>query len=494
MPVHKKSFKLVQLMVAIAAAFSTSSASASDDIPRGKLIERLACAADQSQSYALYLPSTYDPHKTFPIIYAFDPGARGARPVDRFKDACEKLGFIIVGSNNSRNGPWAPTLTAFQAMWQDTHARLSIDDKRVYMAGLSGGARVACRLGFGLKGQVAGVIACSAGLPVGIDPTPTMPFALFATAGTEDFNYSELRRLHRVLNELKALNRFDVFEGGHEWAPSSTCIAALEWMELQAMKSGAKEKNEGFIESILKTDIEKARSLETSGQLYGAWAAYIQIAIDFRGLRDVTEFEKQAGQLKDSKEVSRGLKRDEQLDAEERKRGAEMQGLLEAIYARPAASTPVGSATGGAADDGSSPSRALTDLKRALADLKKKSEATEKTEERALARRLLNGFLVGESEASAGLIQEKKYAAAVERLRIDAQLTPDRPRVFFSLACAYALSGNKKRALEALNTAVDKGFIGLEELQRNPALDSLREDAAFKKIVEDVRLKTKQTS
>ena len=48
------------------------------DLPRGRVIDRVACKSSVTQSYALYLPSAYSPDRTWPVLYAFDAGARGA--------------------------------------------------------------------------------------------------------------------------------------------------------------------------------------------------------------------------------------------------------------------------------------------------------------------------------------------------------------------------------------------------------------------------------
>src|SRR6266850_1077717 len=98
----------------------TGSATQTNPIPRGKVIEKVVCAANPAQRYALYLPSNYTPVRAWPILYAFDPGARGSIPVNRFQEAAEKYGWIIAGSNNSRNGPMQPSREAFEAMWDDT--------------------------------------------------------------------------------------------------------------------------------------------------------------------------------------------------------------------------------------------------------------------------------------------------------------------------------------------------------------------------------------
>ena len=51
------------------------------------------------------------------------------------------------------------------------------------------------------KNRIAGVIASSAGYP-DARPRASVPFAVFGTAGTDDFNYSEMRQLERALQKL----------------------------------------------------------------------------------------------------------------------------------------------------------------------------------------------------------------------------------------------------------------------------------------------------
>jgi hypothetical protein len=77
----------------------------------------------------------------------------------------------------------------------------------------------------------------------------------------------------------------------------------------------------------------------------------------------------------------------------------------------------------------------------------------------------------------------------VTDLATEAELQPENPRVLYTLARASALKGDKRRALDALNKAVQKGFTSVAELERNHDLDSIRDDDQFKKIVESLRSK-----
>jgi poly(3-hydroxybutyrate) depolymerase len=191
---------------------------AAQDAPPAQGTRQLEVRNHQGQSYWMFVPSNYTADRAWPILYCLDPGARGRVPVERFAAAAEKAGFLVAGSNNSRNGPMAPTQEAINLLVGDTHERFSIDDARVYVAGLSGGARVA--LEWAENGHIAGVIACSAGFgPPG--PPKQISFRLFATTGWDDFNHDELYHLSRELARRNVPHRFVEFEGGHEWMPAA---------------------------------------------------------------------------------------------------------------------------------------------------------------------------------------------------------------------------------------------------------------------------------
>jgi hypothetical protein len=63
------------------------------------------------------------------------------------------------------------------------------------------------------------------------------------------------------------------------------------------------------------------------------------------------------------------------------------------------------------------------------------------------------------------------------------EVYPDRSGAFFYLAWAHAAGGEKKRALQALKSAVDHGFADLEAITANEAFDSLRKDPQYQQIV-----------
>lgn len=452
---------------------AAGSSTKSEDPAPGRIIERVICKDNSEQTYALYLPSSYSNSRRWPLIAAFDPGARGNLPVEHFKEAAERYGFILCGSNNSRNGPMPPTGEAAKAMLGDVAARFSIDDKRVYLAGFSGGARAASALAMFFNGQIAGVIGCGAGFAEGLNVNSSLPFVYYGTVGTDDFNYPEMKQLDRTLEQAHIAHHVAVFEGGHEWAPSEACVSAIEWIELQAMKSGRRARDNSLVDRLFETAQSRAIAYESAGRTFEAYQEYTAINAGFNGLKDITEAGTKSASLRDSKAVKQALARDRDQETEQRRRVNEIFGLR--ANAQKSSSDPPTQKT------------FILDLKKILSDLKRKSEAKDNSPERSLARRVLHQYTGASFEESMHLIQTKKYDLAAANLAIDAEAMPDNWRMSYNLACAYALGGDKRRAIEALNNAVRTGFSNINELENNRQLDSIRGEPGFKKILDALK-------
>jgi predicted esterase len=258
--------------------------SAAEDLPRGQIVDKVATRADPSQSYALYVPTSYEPDRKWPILYAFDARSNGKLVAERFRAGAEKHGFLVASSNNTASdGPAAPNLTAMRALWADTHARFSIDDRRVYAAGFSGTVRFACNLALTAPGSITGIIAAGAGFPFETKPTKDMPFVYFGAVGERDFNYYEVMDVDEQMTALGLPHRVELHPGAHEWMPEELATMALGWMELQAMKKGLREKDPALVEAMWSADLARARALESS-DLVEAHRLYAGMAADYAGL------------------------------------------------------------------------------------------------------------------------------------------------------------------------------------------------------------------
>ena len=425
-------------------------ASAAGEIPRGEVVEKIVCAKTPDQAYALYVPAAYDPARPWPVMLCFDPGARGRVPVERFAAAAEKFGWIVAGSLNSRNGPWPANAAAITALLQDLPQRFALDRRRVYAAGLSGGARVACQLALSGK-LIRGVIACSAGFP-GSQAPDEVPFALFGTAGVEDFNYVELRRLDAELDQHRATHRVEIFSGGHEWLPTPLAEQALAWFELQAMRAGLRPRDEALISAQLAA----RRAAVPAQPVEDNYRALKSLAADFKNLADTAELEKQVAALAASRDVRAALKTERtRLDREDE--------LSREIFSL--------------ADEGS-----VTTMQKEAAKLRAQADVPADSPERRMARRVIGGVAQSAREGVRTFFDQRDYGAAAAHLELIAALRPDRPQTFFDLARAYAFGGDQKRALAALQQAAALGFKDAARLGAEPAFEKLRREPAFQQL------------
>ena len=300
------------------------------DVPRGQIIDDVVCADDLAQHYSLYLPSTFTPDRAWPVILAFDAGGRGRRGVERYQAGAERYGYIVAGSNNSRNGPWKTSLDAARAMTTDVAKRFPVDARRIYTAGMSGGARVAMMVALhpelmaGRNHGVAGVLASSAGFPPG-EVRESVPFPVFATAGTDDFNYLEVRALDRA---LKGPRRVVIFEGGHTWLPVEAATEGIEWLELQGMASGARPRNQPLIDDLFARRVTRAEALTNSLELMRELES---IARDFSPFKNVTVLKQRVAVLAARPDTVASLKVERDDEAREEESTAAILALLEEL-------------------------------------------------------------------------------------------------------------------------------------------------------------------
>lgn len=207
----------------------------------GQGIQQITCKADPSQSYALYIPARGD-RRPLPVVYFFDSHGVGSLPLHKYKALADTYGFILVGSNNSKNGnDWKTTGKIWDRLYADTRSRLKIDGSRLYACGFSGGAKVAGFVAIQHPG-IRGVIANSAGLPDGVS-AGDFPFSFTAIAGEGDMNMTELVVLNGELDKTRTRHRILFFAGKHDWAPETTMRTAFAGLDFDAMAMGLIPRN-----------------------------------------------------------------------------------------------------------------------------------------------------------------------------------------------------------------------------------------------------------
>ena len=147
-------------------AFSISLAASAQTITiaKGKLIDSLIVSDSIPETFALYLPSTFDISKKWPVVFVFDMKGRGKQATSMMLQSAEKEGYVVASSNNVNDSlSIAKNVLVASRMFNQVAAMLPLNTERIYTAGFAGGGRLASVLPTFIK-NIAGVISCGASI------------------------------------------------------------------------------------------------------------------------------------------------------------------------------------------------------------------------------------------------------------------------------------------------------------------------------------------
>jgi len=454
-------------LVGILCGFALGQTKKSAELPQPGQIADVICASDVTQGYALYLPSTYTPAKQWPILYFFDPGGRGRRPIDLYKDVGETYGFILAGSNNSRNFS-SDQSKAVMAIWQDTHVRLSLDEHRSYASGFSGGARVAGAMAMSNPGQIAGVIAHGAGYPSNMAGSKDdLPY--FFAVGDQDFNWPEVVNIRNEREQQGSAYRVRIYAGKHQWAPAPVMEEALEYVNLKAMQAGSLASDSAMVNRVFEKLKAEAANAERRKDPIAEFSACRALVSDFTGLRDVKEPAARLASLQQSPVFKAALK-------EEREQIYEQQRLEQEIMPKIAA----------LADNSASDTTSLRiELRQQLAALNDQSKHNKDERKRLIASRAFGGIFVGTMEDGQKELAVRHFEKAETYFDLMRQVTDDPWPVLF-LADTHAAAGNRRLAIKDLQEAVRRGVKDRTVLENDSQLQSLKAEPDFQRLLREL--------
>lgn len=451
------------IVASVLAAAPAAAVPAAGPTP-GRLVEKVGCLSDETETYAVYLPAAYDRMKRWPALLVLDPRGRAFEAAELFRQAAETYGWIVLSSYGTRSDEsWEPNERAINALWPEVRARYAVDPSRIYAAGFSGTCMAAWQLAK-QTGEIAGVIAAGGRFdPQAFDPA--RPVAVFGFTGDTDFNNLPMRRLDAHLQSLGFPHRIEPFEGPHSWMPAAMAPDAVAWMEVQAIRAGKRPKDDAWIRARLDADLSAARSLEATGNPLEALRRYRAVVSTFDGLTDVTAAKEAAARLAATPDVVAAEQRQARADAFEQEAVDRAMAAFLTLRDR-------------------STSRYVADLSAAtgVPDLKRLSTA--RTSEGMAAKRVLQAIF---AEASfyvpRRFFDMKEYTTAATSLGLAVELRPDAWWAWLDLARAWALAGKRGKALDALERAVAGGLTDAATVEGEPAFAPLRRDKRYTALV-----------
>jgi len=169
-------------------------------LPPGDHVRSLEIG-DQSRSYLVHVPPSYDPGRPTPVVLAFHSAAMNGAEMARFSGLSEKAdrsGFVVVYPNGTGKtslflywdaggvrGRPSDDVGYVAKLLDDLATVVNVDPRRVYATGVSNGAMMCYRLASELSDRIA-AIAPVAGTMAIETCRPCRPVSVVHFHGTKD--------------------------------------------------------------------------------------------------------------------------------------------------------------------------------------------------------------------------------------------------------------------------------------------------------------------
>ncbi len=447
---------LCLLIVLINVSCVSGQQSKNHEFENSKVYPAVKCTSDTNLTYALFLPPQYEKDKPTPLLILFDPHGSGLLPVNLLSAEAARNGFIIAGSNNSKNGmDFEQTTAIYRKMLADLTSRFTIEKKAIYLCGFSGGSRVAGAVAI-TEGGIAGVVGCGAGLPA-INQNPVSPFSYLAVVGNQDFNYTEIKKLDEMLESANYQHYLLVFDGIHQWPPKEAIPDIFTWLRFDAMRQQAIPKDRNEIDRFIEKNDKIASALATEGKLPSQQAIYIKMLHYLQGLTDVEPLKTEINRLNTEKDVFAYQKQQQKL--------LDLEHELQQKY---------------------SPELSLKNVDwwknettqlQALSRQPKKPEVSQ-VYQRVLAFLSMNCYMYATDALKRGnLISAERY---IEIYRL---VDPTNSEHRYMAAKLAALNHNADEVFIYLKQAFDLGFKDINRLKSDADFKDYQQDQRFKNLV-----------
>lgn len=278
----------------------TTSIQGQADYKKGVIHDSIPVSGTTDESFAVYLPNTFQNNVLSSIVFIFEPAARSAIGIRPFIPAAEKYGHVLVCSNNSRNAGYERNFGIANNLFAYIFSNFNIKEDEMYLSGFSGGSRLACAIA-SLTNQFSGVVACGAGFPSSPELKPSIQkYAYVGLVGDRDMNYREMLKNRSFLELLNFNSTLITYNGDHSWPDSEQILRAFDWLHLQKLKNlGSNDLAE--IMPLYQKAYSQIKKFKAEDELLRASEQYVRISKTFADFVSVDTLLQQHQKLLTSK-------------------------------------------------------------------------------------------------------------------------------------------------------------------------------------------------
>lgn len=275
------------------------------------VLENQKGVLDSSINYTFYLPQAYNGITKLPVVFFFDPHANGSKPLQKYAKLANQYGYIFIASNNIKNGQAAnSSLVFFEKLLDETKHRFLLDEKQLFTAGFSGGAKMAIVFAQQMS-EIIGVAACGGSLPFTPGQVPNYYFA--GIVGNKDFNFLELSQTFSVFDQQGFDYTSVIFDGAHQWPPANNFEMALIGFNIYSIKTKRQQKDDKWLEKIWQKMNDSILLYTEKNKIIKQNVYIKQTARWFYGIKNTKELDKLAYKIVRSSAFQSAAKKNQKL-------------------------------------------------------------------------------------------------------------------------------------------------------------------------------------
>ena len=286
----------------------------------GRIYDRLT---KNNSSYSVYFPVTFSEKEKYPALIFLDPHGHGKFPLEKYKSLADRFHFLLMGSNDSKNGMNIEQSIKFAGdLLNEASTTLPGLKQQISLAGFSGGAKVALVAANSILGFSSGIY-CGAAFPPG---SIQINKPLLAIAGRHDMNYTEVRNYNQSIDKSGLTHALVEWNGKHEWPDTVIFQHAFYWNLFTSMRNKIIEKNESIIEEykkMIETAINKEKNI-----LFRAVLLQEEIEM-LKGVVSLNDYQRKMNALMNSNQFKQAKKNQDKILATEDQKKMEFAGAFE---------------------------------------------------------------------------------------------------------------------------------------------------------------------
>lgn len=253
------------------------------------------------ESFSLYLPTSFDVTKSWPVVFILDMEGKSRQIMSLFRPVAEQNGYILAAPNNlSDTIPATRNILVANRSMNQVFALLPIHENRVYVAGEGDSGALATVMPMFVTG-ISGAISCGAFLAPTQLVQQRQPYYYIGIVGDRNYNYVGVEGQQRYLNGLKYPNEILTYEGDATWPEPQLLDRALRYYTLAAMAKGQIPKDNGFIDASYAKDRMVYSKDMGSGKRLAAYDDLLRINRNYRAFKDMDSINQLQKQLRKDK-------------------------------------------------------------------------------------------------------------------------------------------------------------------------------------------------